>query len=484
MPASKNTAHDALFTALETFWQLLEPAPSGFTVAVSGGVDSFALAHAAARFGSARGLKLALLHVDHALFHDSDDWAEYCSDFASKLGVAFHSCRIEVDIHGGFGLEGGARLARYRALAELADAALPAQENPTALPILMTAHQQDDQAETVLLKLLRGAGTRGLAAMPSLRIQHIDGVARYQLARPLLGVSRAQIESYANKHQIKWREDPLNLRMQSPRNNLRRSIMPQLRALAPALDRTLISLATQARADRDLIASFSAKALARCQSLDAKVLNLEMFKQEPAGLHIHIMQRWLVQLASSFFADAGLPDAAAARALLLALAETPSGFMPLNRRYGLHRYRDLLYCARQFSAEEISQRAEFQALWNLRQPLLLPGGDRLLALASDADAIGSMPDIYLHVRFRSNGARLRPAGRGLAKSLKTLLQENAVPPFRRDRLPLIKLASQSRDEISVAEMASTEIDAVAGVAMSQRLIDALGPYQLRFEEVS
>lgn len=479
MPASKSTASDLLAAALAAFWQQLSPAPAGFAVAVSGGVDSFALAHAAAGFAKLRGLKLALLHVDHALFDDSADWASFCSAFADTLAVPFFSCRIEVDIHAGFGLEGAARIARYRALAGLAEAALPAQISGEGLPLLMTAHQQDDQAETVLLRLLRGAGTRGLAAMPGLRVQHVDGKPRYQLARPLLGVSRAAILSYADLHKLKWREDPLNLRMQSPRNNLRRAIMPQLRTLTPALDHTLIQLAAQARADRDLIASFSAKALARCQTLDASVLNLRAFQQEPINLHIHIMQRWLSELAGSLFADTRLPDAAAPRALGLALSATASGTMVLSARYSLHRYRDLLYCARQSSDQEIRERAECQVYWNGRSPLLLPGGDRLHIVPPNDDLNALCPDISLAVKFKSHGVRVRPAGRGLAKSLKTLLQENAIPPFRRERLPLLKLARQSNTEFSDAE-----IDAVAGVAMSQRLIDALGSFQLRFEEVS
>ena len=479
MPASKNTGPDQLTAALAEFWQQLSDAPVGFAVAVSGGVDSFALAHAAAGFAKLQGLKLALLHVDHALFDDSADWADFCRAFAGSLAVPFFSCRIEVDIHAGFGLEGGARIARYRALAELAEAALPAQASGEGLPLLMTAHQQDDQAETVLLRMLRGAGTRGLAAMPNLRVQHLESKPRYQLARPLLGVSRAAIEQYAARNNIKWREDSLNLRMQSPRNNLRHAIMPALRALAPALDRTLIQLAAQARADHDLITSFSAKALARCQTLDASALDLHAFAQEPAGLHVHIMQRWLSERAGRLFPDTSLPEAAAARALVLAHAKAQSGAMPLNPHYGLYRYRNMLYCARQSSALEIHQRGEFQARWNMRQPLLLPGGDRLIAIPPDHDASVFPPAIELEVSFRSPGAHLRPARRGLAKSLKTLLQEYAVPPFRRGRLPLIKLVQQPLNEF-----AGAELDAVAGIAISQRLQDALGAFQLRFEEVS
>jgi tRNA(Ile)-lysidine synthase len=465
----KNPETDPLTAALNQFWRALADRPAGFSVAISGGVDSFALAHAAAAFAETHGLTLTLLHVDHALFDDSADWADFCRAHADKLGVAFFSSRISVDIHAGFGLEGGARIARYRALAALADSArLP---NELGLPLVMTAHQQDDQAETVLLRMLRGAGTRGLAAMASERIQYVDGQACYRLARPWLNVSRAEIEQYANYHQIQWREDSLNLRMQSPRNNLRRQLMPALRKIAPALNRTLVQLAAQARADRDLIAGFTEKALARCLTLDPNVLNLRLLRAEPAGLHIHMVQSWLSERASLYFPGNTLPDAAAARALVLAMAACASGEMPIAIHHYLHRYRDLLYFARKSSDAENQARAEFSQLWDLQTPLRLPGGDQLFAIFPAGVA---PPNIVLSVRFRAGETVLRPAGRGLSKSLKTLFQEQAIPPFLRNRLPLVTLAPHS----------DAEIDAVVGVAMSQRLVDALGSCQLRFEEAN
>ena len=471
MRANKNLEGDLLAAALTQFWHALSQKPAGFSVAVSGGVDSFALAHAAAGFARTHGLKLALLHVDHALFDDSQGWAEFCLAYANTLGVAFYSSRIAVDIHAGFGLEGGARIARYQALAELADAAL--LPNKLGLPLVMTAHQQDDQAETVLLRMLRGAGTRGLAAMASERIQYVDGKARYRLARPLLGVTREEIERYAKLHQISWREDSLNLRMHSPRNNLRRQLMPALRQIAPALNRTLVQLASQARADRDLIAGFTEKALARCLTLNPNMLNLRLLRAEPQGLQIHMLQSWLSERANLHFPGTALPDAAAARALTLTLtlAASASGEMPIANRYCLYRYRDLLYLARKASAEENQARAEFSQLWDLQAPLQLPGGDQLLAISPEG---ATLPNIVLSVRFRAGDAVLRPAGRGLAKSLKTLFQEHAIPPFRRSRLPLVTLAPHSH----------AEIDAVVSVAMTQRLVDALGSWQLRFEEAN
>jgi len=196
---------------------LADARPGALAVAFSGGMDSSALLHALAQLPAARARDLRAMHIDHGLHADSAAWSEHCRAVAAELDVALDVVRVEVERNRGTGLEDSARVARRAAFARLL---LPGA-------ILALAHHRNDQAETVLLKLLRGAGPEGLGGMRDLR----DFGAGY-LWRPLLAESRSTLLAYAHEYELHWLDDPSNSDMTLRRNFLRGDILPRLRTAA------------------------------------------------------------------------------------------------------------------------------------------------------------------------------------------------------------------------------------------------------------
>lgn len=222
-------------------------AGDGLAVAVSGGADSLALLHALRTLASPRGWRLEVVTVDHGMRPGSAADAEFVVDHAKALGLGAHRVTIapaDLDAHRGAGSEGAARAARYRALAETAAAA--------GCRFAATGHTMDDQAETVLLQLLRGAGPEGLGAM---------AVRDGWLLRPLLAVRRSETRSCCRALDLAWREDASNQDQRLLRNAVRLRVLPLLEELRPGATRTLARTAELARSERDWLDPVVAAAL-------------------------------------------------------------------------------------------------------------------------------------------------------------------------------------------------------------------------------
>ena len=200
--------------------------------ALSGGPDSVALVHALALASPRMGFRVIAAHLDHGLRPDSGQDAEFCLDLCERLGVSLHTGNADVRLRArrdGQGLESAAREERYAFLRGVARS-----QGAVAIAV---AHTRDDQAETLLLRLLRGSGSVGLGAMRA---------RRGRLIRPLLGVSRAQVLSHLGSHGLSWREDPSNSDLTLLRNRVRHELLPQLEArFNPNLRRTLARTAEQ-----------------------------------------------------------------------------------------------------------------------------------------------------------------------------------------------------------------------------------------------
>ena len=190
-----------------------------------------ALLDAAVHVAADRGVTLVALHVHHGLSADADAWADHCASAAAARAIAFDVCRVAVARRARESLEDVARRVRHAALDAMARAA--------GASAVMLAHHQDDQAETLLLQLLRGAGPRGLAAMAP--VEQADGLA---WLRPLLGVPRGAIDDYVVREHVAYVDDDSNARRVHRRNALRLDVVPALRALAPGYPATLARAAT------------------------------------------------------------------------------------------------------------------------------------------------------------------------------------------------------------------------------------------------
>ncbi|MEO8803459.1 MAG: tRNA lysidine(34) synthetase TilS, partial [Rudaea sp.] len=254
------------------------PDRGSIVVGFSGGMDSSVLLHALAREPAVRARGLRAIHVDHTLHADSARWAAHCRGFAENLEVALDVVAVSLAANGGTGLEAAARDARLGAFAN----ALQPQE------ILALAHHADDQAETVLLKLLRGAGPEGLGGMREIR-----EFGNHYLWRPLLNLPRAKLAEYAQAHALGWLDDPSNADTRLRRNFLRHDILPRLRERWPQASAALTHSATWARAAAQFIDDQARAALRTLQGYDPESLPWRDWLDLPAALRDPVLRLWL-----------------------------------------------------------------------------------------------------------------------------------------------------------------------------------------------
>ena len=393
---------------------LAELQPGPILVAHSGGLDSTTLLHALAQSAAARARGLRAVHVDHRLHADSAKWSQHCAELAGQLGVPIETRTVEIARTPGLGLEATARRVRYGAIEDM----LADDE------ILALAHHRDDQAETVLLKLLRGAGPEGLGAMRTLR-----RLGRGFAWRPLLTLPRATLRGYAEHHRLTWIEDPSNADVSLDRNFLRIEILPRIARRWPEAEASIAQSAAWARAAADFIDEEAERVLARLQGLDPATLRFRDWLALPDALRDPVLRRWLRSI--------GLPEPTQFQVaeLVRQLAEAGEDRQPCVRWPGVEvrRYRELLHALPPLHLPPLDWSADFTG-----EPLALPaaaGTLRLVALEMHAPP-PRLADPAT-VRFRRGGESLRLSGGAHTRELRDLLQEAGVPPWERSRLPLV-----------------------------------------------
>ena len=405
MRSMTHRVSEAVDSAIDT----LPPGP--ILVAYSGGLDSTSLLHALAANDRARARGLRAVHIDHGIHDSSTVWARHCEMFALALGIEFIVRRVGVTRQPDLGLEASARRARYAAIETLLS---PGE-------IVALAHHRDDQTETVLLKLLRGAGPEGIGAMRPMR--RLGGGYAW---RPLLGLPRAALREYANTQGLSWIGDPSNEDPGIDRNYLRLQVLPRIVARWPEAAGSIAQSATWARSAAEFIDSEARRALARVQGLDPATLHFRDWLHLPEALRDPVMRRWLRGLGLAE------PTHFQATELVRQINEAAEDRQPCVRWPGVEvrRYRDLLYAMRPLQFPPLDWSAPFDGA-ELKLPLDL-GTLRLSGAPSDARL--ARP---LQVRFRRGGENLRLAGNGPTRELRDLLQESGVPPWQRARLPLL-----------------------------------------------
>lgn len=392
------------------------PPVERYWLAYSGGCDSHTLLHAAAQL-QRRGViaPLRAVHVDHALQPASADWARHCQTVCATLEVPLLSLRVHARPAPGESPEAAARRARYRAIAEVIEPG----------DCLLTAHHQDDQAETLLLQLLRGCGPHGLAAMPELA-----SFARGRHARPLLAFPRAELQAYAEAQGLRWIDDPSNADTGFDRNYLRREVLPVLRGRWPAVARVLTrGAAHQAEAAR-LLDVLAAQDLAACRTEQPTCLDIPSLLKLDEARQRNALRHWLKDLGHP------LPDTVRLAHVQRDVLHAAQDRVPVVSWEGveLRRYRERLYAL----VPPAPGDANAILPWDLRGPLRLPDGTSLSALpAQGKGAKAALCDQAVTVRFRQGGEHCQISPRGSTRPLKKLLQERGVPPWLRERVPLL-----------------------------------------------
>jgi len=389
-------------------------------VALSGGLDSTVLLHALARALVDRpNYRIRAAHVDHQLQRDSAIWRQHCGSVALSLQLEFVPLVVKVAADPELSPEAAARDARYAALRQI----LRPNE------VLLTAHHADDQLETMLLALMRGAGLRGLSGVPSVQI-----FGGGWLARPLLEFSRAELEEWARSEQLQWLDDPSNANTNFDRNFLRHRVLPALRERWPAAAHSATRSTAHLREAGRLLdvlaaADLESVAIGSCLSMT------QLASLAPARRR-NVLRHWIRQHGMRVPSTRKL--ATIERDLLIAREDR----LPCVEwdDVEVRRHRGLLYCMRQRPAFEPADPLP----WNVSQVLELPA--QLGRLRAQRDAAGGLAVARargeLQVHFRRGGEELQPAGDPHHRKLKKLLQDAGVLPWWRDRVPLIYSAEQ------------------------------------------
>jgi tRNA(Ile)-lysidine synthase len=415
----------------DSFFQGAQPT---IAVALSGGLDSMVLlrlAHACAR---ARGLTLFAFHVHHGLSPNADAWRAHCEAASNELGIPFDHRAVDVDKTGS-GVEAAARKRRYAALGEMCRA--------HGAQLLLTAHHLDDQAETVLLQLLRGSGAAGLSGMDAAnRAPTLLGDEQLVMARPLLGVSRAALEAYARGEGIAWVEDESNLDARYARNALRHGVMPALAQAFPGFQQRLARSAAHMQSTQRLLDELAAQDLAVCLVEDA--VDLACLRTLSRDRINNLLRHWFGQrriaMPSTAWLEEMLDQLFCAREGAQLLVNHPD--------CEVRRHRDRLYLVphppelagmRDPDDEGLIVKHAQGFRWQGEASIAFPdyGGVLMFERAGygfDPAWLRAQP---LEIDFRKGGEKLKLAPKRPTRSLKQLFQAAGVPAWERSRLPIV-----------------------------------------------
>jgi len=400
------------------------PEASTVTVAYSGGLDSSALLHLARAYAAEHGIALFAFHIHHGLSPNADAWLAHCRDTCTRLGIGFDARQVHVPEGDKRGLEAAARSARYAALGELC--------REHGVPLLLTAHHQDDQAETVLLQMLRGAGPAGLSGMDQVNTApDLLGDATLLIARPLLSVPRARLAAYVQNSGIVHIEDESNLNSHHPRNALRNDILPILGARFPAYRDCIARSAEHAQSAQRLLDEFAAHDLAAC--LEGDALNVKHLTGLSEDRVDNLLRHWLALHGLRMPTTAWLHEA---REQLLDAREDAQVCV-IHGEIALRRYRNRIMLTPTMAETDDIAPVVFN--WNGETSMHFPAYGGVLHFDQAETGVDAawLRQQSLRLQYRTGGGRLKLAANRSTRSLKEHYQALGVPAWERQHLPLV-----------------------------------------------
>ncbi len=386
-----------------------------YWVAYSGGLDSHVLLHAMAQLRQQNpGLKVQAIHVHHGLSEHAEEWLQHCQNICAQLNIPLYCHYLKNKPDKGESVEAWARTERYQIFSQ----------HLVEGDMLLTAHTQDDQAETVLLQLLRGAGPKGLAAMPV-----SQAFASGFLIRPLLNLTRAQLQEYAQQNHLIWIEDESNEHLRFNRNFLRHQVIPLLRQRWPQFSKSIARSAHNC--------AEAANALAELAEIDLKehqakpALPIKILQDLPQHRQRNAIRHWLSNL------NCKLPNSSHMQRIQKDLIQgrRDSRAQVSWQDFILRGFKQNLVLEKKIAKPSLP--AEIP--WDLTSPLQLPA--QLGYLQAEKNEQGglilNLDTTRLNIRFRQGGERCRPMGKKHSVSLKKLFQQWAIPEWRRSYIPLL-----------------------------------------------
>lgn len=424
MAGSGNSNSSSLADGVAAALRLVVHPGEHLVLGLSGGVDSVTLLDILSDLAASMRFSLRAVHVHHGISPNASDWAQFCLDLCRNRNVPLRIERVRVEDYRSLGVEGAARRARYGVYAR--------EEGD----YIVLAHHRDDQAETLLLQLLRGAGPLGMAGMPELR--PLAG-SRARILRPLLAFGRADVEVWARSRALEWIDDESNIDIARQRNFLRHRVFPLIEERFPAARTTVARsaghlaeagalLAELARLDLATVFGFAGVTGADPENA-VGVAGLRRL----GAMRAKNVLRWLLHSRAI-----PAPTAAQLDELFRQLVDAREDRTVLLAIHGweFRRYRGRIYIER----ARAPVRGSFGEIWRgeSRLPLLELGG--VLKFKPEEGrglSAAQLRGAEVAVRVREGGERLQPDMRRPRRTLKNLLQEKGIPPWRRSRWPML-----------------------------------------------
>ncbi|HAO24609.1 MAG: tRNA lysidine(34) synthetase TilS [Methylophaga sp.] len=379
-------------------------------------MDSHVLLHFLATHRDQFPQKIQVVHVDHQLQAQSANWAEHCQKITESLQLPFHLLKVTVKDINQSGMESAARSARYQAINNLIGKD----------DLLLTGQHLQDQAETLMLQLLRGAGTRGLGAM-----RVISRWQKMQIVRPFLVISREDLLDYAKLHQLQWIDDPSNQNTDIQRNFLRHQIWPLLQQRWPAINQNLARSAQNLQESQTLLDALAEEDLL---AIDANPtqgsLKISELLLLNAARQRNVLRFFMTTL------NMALPSRKNLQRILDEVCLAAADSQPQVRwhHYIARRYQNKLY----LSSEPESVSVTSPDLIYDQQPQILDTERRLVWEAHKGQGISDeLFKAGLSIRFRQGGEKIQLPGKTHHQSLKKLFQEWQIPVWQRDTIPLL-----------------------------------------------
>jgi len=390
------------------------------TVALSGGVDSVVLLHLLYSIQKKHHFTLNATHVHHGLSKNADKWVKFCEKLCTKLSVPLDVHCVKLPQKKSFGIEGEARGLRYEKLLQ------------SKSDLIVLAHHADDQAETFLLQLIRGAGVKGLSSMA-----HFDESRK--LWRPLLHVSRIDIESYAKQHKLKWIEDESNQNIDFDRNFIRSKVFPILKNrfshIIKVISRSISHLA-EAQNLLDDLAKIDLKNYLKSDSYKHKLQVKTLIKL--SHLRAKNVLRFWFEINDQLMPSKDHLDEIL-RQVLTAKKDAELK-IELSKEFEIRRYKDEIYIVQ----NNKNKKRNYEIVWKGESEILLPNGSKLIfkKVKGKGIKLEFLKDKKLTISNRQGGEFFKPDFKRPTKKIKQLLQESSLAPWEREKLPLIFIGKE------------------------------------------
>ena len=408
---SKSLGNQLKATLIDVFAQK-ELANPRLVLAFSGGLDSTVLLHLLAECRKTLSFHLSAQYVHHGLSPNADDWADFCQQVCLKLKIHFALSKVNLNKNSGLGIEATAREARYKALLSV-DA-----------DFICLAHHQDDQAETLLLQLARGAGVKGLAGMAA-----VNG----KLLRPLLEVPRCHLEAYAMQHQLTWIEDESNADTRFDRNFMRHKLLPILEETYPSIRQTLGRSALHMAYANELLDELALidASQAGFHQDKSTTISLSTLKNLSEHRVNNCLRWWLAQNSLQMPSKLQLQQITQQ---LMHAKQDAAIELKVSETCTLRRYQNHAYLV-----QELPPNAPINWLWQGEDVIDLPNKTQLIFSKKMGEGISlrKFESATLRIKFREGNERFKPQLGRPHRSLKVMLQNVHMPPWQRAQLPLI-----------------------------------------------